>query len=738
MMEPEFLDEVEALMVEAAGCDPAVRSAMLEAHCRNRPEVRAEVESLLAALEGAGGFLDSPPVCASRTPDPHDDDGPGVGDRVGAYHLVEAIGEGGMGKVYRAERVDGEFRHEVAIKVIAAPNASGVRRFRLERQILATLRHPNVVTLLDGGTLSSGHTYLVMEYVRGAMITTYCRDRCLSVEDRLRLFCRVCMAVHHAHGRHIVHRDLKASNVLIAEDGTPKVLDFGVAKLLEPDSHPSFTLTLAGPAPLTPDYASPEQLRGLPVTPAADIYALGVLLYEILSGSRPYETAAKPLDEVLDIVVRGTIVPPSAARPAAGLAPPYATRCLRGDLDAVVLMALEKAPENRYESARALADDLESYLEGRPASARVRRSGVVAWIVRAAILVACALLSITTGPASIDATGGEAPASAGSRSPARWERPGGTTNKEAWALYQRGLQIWRTRTDLAATFTAYRRALALDPQFALAHVALADAYAIQSSPSPEAERAVGEALRLVPALGEAHATMGFIRLFHYWDWQGAEDALRQATTLAPDYAQGHHWLGCLLMLMRRFDEARHSLERAAGLDRKSPPILVDLGLLAYYTGDDERAVRYCDEANGLQQDFGLDCLVRAYERLGRFDEAWRIRKRVDPSIQPPGKPGPALLQQATRLWVERIVRYVRDRPQDAVTIDRNIAYNVALGYARLGNERGALEWLVTAQSWHAFKMPFVNVEPEFDEMRRFARFQEILKTMGLGPRFADR
>ena len=215
---------------------------------------------------------------------------PGIGSAIGPFRLVAKIGAGGMGTIYLAERADGGFAQRVAVKIIATPvsHAGAARRFRAERQILASLRHPHIVSLMDGGVTADGHAYLVMEYVDGVPIATYCAERALSLADRLRLFRNVCAAVHYAHRHGVVHRDLKPANILVTSDGAPKVLDFGVAKMLDESLPGGGTATSIGIGPLTPNYASPEQLRGVTLTTSSDVYALGVLLYELAAGVRPY------------------------------------------------------------------------------------------------------------------------------------------------------------------------------------------------------------------------------------------------------------------------------------------------------------------------------------------------------------------------------------------------------------------------------------------------------------------
>ncbi len=371
-MPPETWAEIEAVFADAVDAHPADRPALLDRSCAGRPALRAEVESLLAAHARAGDFI-LPVTCPSE---PAGDwpAGPREGDAVGPYRLMERVGEGGMGIVYRAERVGDAFRQRVAIKVTAAPAllADGGRRFRAERQILAALQHPHIVTFLDGGFTAQGTAYLVMEYVEGSAITTFCRDRRLALAARLALFRQVCAAVHHAHRHGVVHCDIKPANVIVTSDGVAKVLDFGVARLLDgPSGQPHATLTEAALRPLTPNYASPEQLRGLGVTTSVDIYSLGVLLYELLTGARPYETAGVPLDEVLRRVVDAEPRRPSLAGRTVDPGLPYdPRRALKGDLDAIVARAMDTVPERRYASAQTLGDDVGRHLDGAPIEAR--------------------------------------------------------------------------------------------------------------------------------------------------------------------------------------------------------------------------------------------------------------------------------------------------------------------------------------------------------------------------------
>lgn len=354
--------------------------------------LRRQAESLLAAHERAGEFL-STPALFPATPEL---DLPGVpsrrGQRIGPYRLVEEIGAGGMGTVYLAARADGAFEQRVAVKLLHAGAAASelLRRFENERRILARLEHPHIARLLDGGAAADGTPYLVMEYVDGQPIDEYCRQRGLPVRERLELLRTVCAAVHHAHQNLVVHRDLKPGNVLIDRDGRAKLLDFGIAKVLAPDpTDPAADVTRTRGAALTPRYASPEQLRGEPVTTASDIYSLGVILYELLAGRSPYgdfhrpdravERAILELDALRpsEVLRRATDAPgPPRYAAGGGKTDPHRgdhrrlAREVAGDLDTIVLQCLRKEPGRRYASAERLGEDLWRHLAGLPVRAR--------------------------------------------------------------------------------------------------------------------------------------------------------------------------------------------------------------------------------------------------------------------------------------------------------------------------------------------------------------------------------
>lgn len=313
------------------------------------------------------------------------------GGRIGLYVLERILGSGGMSIVYLARRQDGAFRQDVAVKVLRHPGRHPdlVRRFRIERQILAHLRHPNIARVIDGGVADGGWPYLVMDYVEGEPITEYCARTGASLERRLDLFDAVCAAVHHAHQRLVVHRDLKPSNILVTPEGEVKLLDFGIAKLLDAGDagfDHTVPLTETGLRLFTPDYAAPEQLKGDPITTATDVYALGVLLYEILAGERPYRLQGRRPSEIERIVCIEDPAPPSTTAVRTGAERATDTTWvdsharqwrshLRGDLDTICLKALRKEPELRYASAQDLAADLQRHREGLPVKARPATAG---------------------------------------------------------------------------------------------------------------------------------------------------------------------------------------------------------------------------------------------------------------------------------------------------------------------------------------------------------------------------
>ncbi|MBX2820925.1 MAG: serine/threonine-protein kinase [Rhodothermaceae bacterium] len=389
-MDAHLWNKLEELYFAVIEMDESQRTAFLDKACANNPTLRHELEGMLNA-DGDSMALALENRVLNGDSISEIDPQKAIGTRIGPYCLDQLIGEGGMGEVYLAHRADEQYKQKVALKRVRPGYRSSemMARFRIERQVLAKLTHPNITQLLDGGIDDEGRPYLVMQYIEGTPITTFCDTHRLSIEDRIQLFRVVCSAVQHAHQNLVVHRDLKPSNILVTEKGDVKLLDFGIAKLLNPEVVDlSMPVTQSQMRLMTPEYAAPEQVKGETITTATDVYALGVLLYELLAGRRPYRINKKVHAEIERIIcnenpsrpstalmhveeaeakTEGTAVQISQARRTG---PSRLRKALRGDLDNIVMMALRKEPERRYVSAEQFSEDLSRFLSGRPVAAQ--------------------------------------------------------------------------------------------------------------------------------------------------------------------------------------------------------------------------------------------------------------------------------------------------------------------------------------------------------------------------------
>lgn len=369
-MTPDDWKKIKTILEAAIDLDPAERPGFLADKCKGNDQMRQEIESLLISDNTNAEFLEVDlPGSIFEIEKPSER----IGERVGPYKIVDEIGTGGMGIVYLAERADGAFDQRVALKLIkrGMDSTAILKRFFNERQILASLDHPNIARLIDGGTTKDGLPYFVMEYIDGETILGYTAANQLSIAARLDLFRKICSAVSFAHSNLVVHRDLKPSNILVGKDGNPKLLDFGIAKILKPENDEVLTATQQ--FAFTPEYASPEQVRGEQLTTSTDVYSLGIILYELLTGNRPYVTASRNISEIVRTVCEAVPLRPSAAVVTALASDPPLNvgnaRELRGDLDNIVLKALRKEPERRYSSVEHLSGDIRRHLRGLPVSA---------------------------------------------------------------------------------------------------------------------------------------------------------------------------------------------------------------------------------------------------------------------------------------------------------------------------------------------------------------------------------
>ncbi|MEO8430801.1 MAG: protein kinase [Acidobacteriota bacterium] len=366
---------VKEIFFAALDRPAAERGGFLEAACAGDEALLARLLGLLEAAREGDGFLEEPPEYPAEP-----ETGLAAGARLGPWEIVREIGRGGMGAVYEAQRAEGDFVRRTALKVVRPEIATAffLARFRKERRILAGLDHPHIARLLDAGATPDGLPYVVIEYVEGEPLLEHCASRGLGVSERLRLFRQVCAAVEHAHRHLVVHRDIKPSNILVTSEGVPKLLDFGIATLVEPEAA-SGPLATDTRRLLTPEYASPEQLGGGRITTATDVYSLGVVLYELLTGRRPFRfPTSDSRDVARSVAEREPVRPSVAATKADGdasagpdrVASKKTARLLRGDLDTIVMTAMRREPERRYASVRQLSEDVLRHLEGRPISAR--------------------------------------------------------------------------------------------------------------------------------------------------------------------------------------------------------------------------------------------------------------------------------------------------------------------------------------------------------------------------------
>ena len=628
------LQRVQELFEAALALEAHARDAFLEAQTRDDESLRREVLALMRAHAQSDSFLEDPAARIDYVPEQDAD----IGRRIGAYRLVERLGAGGMGTVFLAERADAEYEKQVAIKLIKRGMDTDdiLRRFRTERQVLATLDHPNIARLLDGGATDDGRPFLVMELVRGAPLGEYCEQHALSVEDRIRLFGQVCEAVHYAHQNLVIHRDLKPSNTLVTADGTVKLLDFGIARVLSPSATPLVT-TEAERAILTPRYASPEQVRAKHVTTATDVYSLGIMLYELLTGQPAYDMGTGSPQEIEQAVCDQQPVRPSTAvsRPESssridtrGLA-----RSLRGDLDTIILKAIRKEPERRYASVQALADDLGRNLDGLPVSARPDSLGyrTAKFVRRHAIGVGVAsLVLVTLLTSSIVSFAMYVEASTQRRTA---ERVSGLV-QEMFESIKPGSALGRDVSLIKQVMDRTSRLidaeLADEPRVAAElHLTTGVAY-ISIDEFDAAEHHLLEAMRLRDALyrprhlqlAEAHFQLGRLR-FHQSRYEEGEERFRTALAIyrhrrdRQGIAATLSELGLVLQMSGQYAEAESSY-------RQSLDVLDDLHEEA--TGD------HADVLNSLGQ------LLMWRNRLDEAETPMRRALAIQQRVRGPDHP----------------------------------------------------------------------------------------------------
>lgn len=626
------LNVLEQAFGTAIALEGAEREAFLRQFEREHPNLAAKLASLLAADTSATEFAS--PIAQSMERFIEDKEERVIGRAFGPWKATGAIGFGGMGAVYRAERSDGAYTQTAALKLMASrlTDTAVKARFLRERQILASLNHPGIAQLLDGGSTEEGDPWLVMELVEGERIDRYCDERQLDVAARLALVCQLCEAIDFAHRNLVIHRDLKPSNILVTADGQTKILDFGIAKLLEPeDVTGASDMTQEHRRVLTPDFASPEQVRGERVTVATDIYSLGVLLYRLLTGMSPYGTTPDSSPFEVEQAILGeepsrpsTIVASEKTESSPPLAPDQLRRKLRGDLDNIVLKCLQKEPERRYASARALADDLERYLTDRPVEARGD-----SWAYRAHKFVSRNALPVAASVLVVMGAAGFG------------------------AYHVSRLATERDRAELAAQ-QAKEVSDFLTETFASASPFVAQGEEVRAIDLLEAAREKIAALdgqpdlqaRLLVVIGESYRGLGK----HAVEYEVFEQALTAAkSTPEPDTAtliDIYNGLGESQRLLGQIDEAlayrQQALALAVGYFGEDHPetanIRARMGATLSSAGRCEEAMplltQASDDMEGVAGEFAalrlnaLGVLAVCHDTLGQYDEAEAIGRQI--------------------------------------------------------------------------------------------------------------
>ena len=798
-MTAEEWNKAKALFDAALALAPSQRAPFLAQNCPDE-SLRREVEKLLLNFHEAGSFL-SRPALHPHTPEsmhisqrPEDGESPSlrtasesplapattvgpddpmIGRHLGAYRLERRVGQGGMAAVFLAARADGEFRHQVAIKLVLPGSERDeiLERFRKERQTLAGLDHPNIVKLLDGGSTPEGLPYLVMDYVEGSPLDGYCDSHKLSVDQRLRLFIKICEAVQHAHQKRIIHRDLKPANILVTGHGVPKLLDFGIAKVLESAALP--VLTQTGARCMTPAYASPEQVRGKPVTTASDVYSLGVVLYELLTGHLPYRLKEHTSAEIERVIceqepenpstavnrveaetssdgTRVTKTPETVSETREGQ-PDRLRRRLRGDLDNIVLKVLQKDPERRYKSVEEFARDIEGHLRHLPVKARrstvpyrisrlIRRHSIAASIALGLVLVPGAAVWLTFRVAGLRE---RARLTKKMQPVAAPHRPVNLTALDAYLHGNYYLTdtpekpTGRPDEGLRKAGEYFQRAIDADPTFARAYVGLSNAYSFLWWRSEEdfniMRGAAEKAVNLDPNSSEARVQLADARVKD-WDWSGAEDECRRAIALNPNSASAHICLAEVLDQQGEMDEGWKEHEIAQQLD----PDQDHLSLALYLRGQYDQAI---DLLRRLVESHRDDPASHWYLSLASMQKG-----NYEESVQEMGKGLRAygLSAAASRVqgafvssgWRGALFQWIKEL--DRFNAEKRI-YDPGLlaeAYVQLGDKDRALYWLEQGRAHrHSITFPVlicnVRVDPSFAPLRSDPRFNQFLRRAGL-------
>ncbi|MCU1289221.1 MAG: Serine/threonine protein kinase [Acidobacteria bacterium] len=783
-------------------------------------------------------------------------DNPMIGRRVGVYELKKELGRGGMGAVFLAERADGEFYQTVAVKLIKRGMDTDLilKRFRRERQILAALNHPNIAYFLGGGSTPDGLPYFVMEYIEGAPLYRFCDENDLDVNERLKLFRQICYAVEAAHQIKVIHRDLKPSNILVKPGGKTKLLDFGIAKVLDPElSVTEIDPTSTQMRALTAEYASPEQIKGEQVTPASDIYSLGIMLYELLTGHRPYNVKRKAPSEAARIICEEEPARPSSliVRPSLEIHQTFSpietdkhsnrkNEPIKEDLEKIILKTLRKNSSERYQSAEDLAADITNYLEGRAVNAEYftaraqpvapneggarsiailpfkmlgskqtgntgneflgigladslvsRLSGVQRLIVRPTssalpfsetdpfqagsalgvdyvlngnirrignrIRVSAQLLSIAENSTSwarvFDAESVDVleledsisekvavavlPQLTGEERRRLEKR--GTNKPEAFQAYLRGRYFWNKFTNeyLLKAFESYREAIELDPNYALAHVGIADFYnwtaIFGQMPSkeafPKAIKAAERALEIDGSLGEAYAVLAFPTFLYDWNWEESLRLIRRALELNPNFSFAHEYYSNFLSSQGLFDEALAEIKLSEELDPLSPRAMIMTAWTLYQTRNYNEAVAKARKANEMEKDFpqGWMHLGNSLVYAGHIKEGVAALRKSSELWEDSGLPRHLLCFALVADGQRDEARKVLEEILEISRRQHVKPYFIAMAYVAVGESDAAFEWFEKAIEERNEWMIWFGIDPKLDALRNDPRYTEILK-----------
>jgi serine/threonine protein kinase/Tfp pilus assembly protein PilF len=793
-----------------------------------------------------------------------------LGQRLGSYQIEREIGRGGMGTVYLARRADNAFQRRVAIKIIKRGMDTDfvLKRFRHERQILANLEHPNIARLLDGGATSTGQPFFVMEYIEGLPLYPYCDTRRLSVRQRLELFCQVCEAIDYAHQKGVIHRDIKPTNILVSSHGVPKLFDFGIAKLLNADpTSESTPQTATAVRLMTLEYASPEQVQGFSITPLTDIYSLGVLLYELLTGHRPYNFSSRVPYEMARVISEEEPENPSVAvrrsenfLPVPHVDPEAVTvsdlsevrnetpegleRELFGSLDGMILKTLRKEPSERYQSAKALLEDLEAYLAGQriytpsyPPSASQRRlvrpdnttksiavlplkilqlmpnadtgetflgvgladamitrlSSVRTLAVRptSAVLrysdettdpmeagrhlgvdfvldgrikvagerirVSLQLLDISNetnlwadqfDERFVDALELEDSISAKvvdvllprlTTDERQKIKRRGTESAEAFEAYLRGRFFWNkfTPDSLPKALESFKKAVAIDPNYAMAHVGLADFYNWAGIygilPAPEAHRnAKGAALRALEidgSVAEAYAALALTVETADWDWPETERLYLRALELNPNYSLAHEWYSSLLVGTGRFEEGIREIKRAEELAPLSPRALTLTAWTTYQARQFSESLSKALQIIDLDKDYAQGYLQLGINlvQLGRPKEAVKTVKQAVRLMADSALPRYELCYALVAAKRTEEAQQTLEEIKGLASRGYVKPYFLAMAHAALDQRDQAFHWFEKALEEHDPWLVWLGTDPKLDPLRSDPRFNEMFK-----------